>query len=85
MEILQKMLGHHDWKSMNFPTILWILTGFSRKPFKALQNSGIPQDLESVRFGILQKLLLSFLEILKVLSTQFSVVHRAGGCGYFLE
>ena len=49
---------------------------FDRKPFKVLQNSGIPQDSQPVRFGVLQKLLLSFLAILKVFSTQFSVVHR---------
>ena len=54
---------------MNFDGIL-------RKLFKVLQNSGIPQDLEPARFGILQKLLLSFLEILEFLSTQSSVVHR---------
>ena len=45
---------------------------------KVLQNSGIPQDFES---GILHKLLLSFLEILKFLGTQFSVVNVGGGGG----
>ena len=54
------------------------LTGIPGKPFKILQNSGIPQEFESAGFGILHKLLLSFLEILKFLGTQFSVVHR--GC-----
>ena len=43
-----------------------------------LRNSGIPQHFESDGSGILQKLQLSFLEILKFLGTQFSVVHR--GC-----
>ena len=61
---------------MNFPKILWILTGIPRKSFKVLQNSWIPQYLESARFAIFQKLLLSLLEILKFSSTQFSVVHR---------
>ena len=61
-----------------FPQIFWILTGIPRNSFKVLQNSGIPQDFESAGFGILHKLLLSFLEILKFLGTQFSVVHR--GC-----
>ena len=37
-----------------------------------------PQDFESVGSGILQKLQLSFLEILKFLGTQFGVIHR--GC-----
>ena len=61
-----------------------ILTGIPGNSFKVLQNSGIPQDFESAGFGILHRLLLSFLEILKFLGTQFSVVHREGG-GYFLE
>ena len=46
-----------------------IMTGIPQKPFKVLQNSGIPNDLEPARFGILQKLLLSFLKILRFLST----------------
>ena len=36
--------------------------GSPGQPFKVLQNSGIPQDFEWAGFGILQKLLLSFLE-----------------------
>ena len=44
-----------------------------------MQNSGIPQDFESAGSGILLKLQLSFLEILKVLGTQVSVVHGGGG------
>ena len=48
---------------------------------KFLRNFGIPQDFESAGSGILQKLQLSFLEILKFLGTQFSVVHRGGGGG----
>ena len=44
-----------------------------------LQNSGIPQDSESVGFRILYKLLLPFLEILKFLGTQLSVVHGGDG------
>ena len=63
---------------MNFPKILGILTGIPGKPFKILQNSEIPQDSKSAGFGILHKLLLSFLEILKFLGIQFSVVNR--GC-----
>ena len=55
------------------------LTGIPGKPFKVLRNSGIPQDFESAGSGILQKLQLSFLEILKFLGTQFSVVHGGGG------
>ena len=43
------MLGEHDWKSMNFPKIFWILTGIPRQPFKVLQNSGIRQDLEPAK------------------------------------
>ena len=63
---------------MNFPQIIGILTGLRGNSFKVLQNSGIPQDLESAGFGILHKLLLLFLEILKFLGTQFSVVHWGG-------
>ena len=48
------------------------------KTIQILRNSGIPQDFESASSGLLQKLQLSFLEILKFLGTQFSVVHR--GC-----
>ena len=49
-----------------------------------MQNSGIPQYLGLARFGILQKLLQSFVEILKLFSTQFSVVHGGwGGWGRF--
>ena len=39
----------------------------------------MPQDFESAGSGILQKLQLSFLEILKILGTQFSVVHGLEG------
>ena len=49
-----------------------------RKSFQVLRNSGILQDFQSVGAGMLQKLLLSFLEILKFLRTQFSVLDR--GC-----
>ena len=52
-----------------FPKILWILTGIPGKSLKILQNSGIPQEFESAGFGILHKLLLSFLEIMKFLGT----------------
>ena len=79
--------GRH-WKSCNKCSVS--LTGIPRvflkfceffteipaKPFKILQNSGIPQEFESAGFGILRKLLLCFLEILKFLGTQFGVVHR---------
>ena len=61
---------------MNFPKILWILTRIPGKPFKVVRNSGIPQYFESTGFEILPKLLLSFLEILRFLGTQFSVVHK---------
>ena len=61
------MLSEYDWKSTNTPKILQILTGIPEKPFTFLRNSGIPQDFESVGSGILQKLKLSFLEILKFL------------------
>ena len=73
------MLGEPDQNSKNFPKILWILNGIPGKPFKILQNSGIPQDSESAGSGITYKLLLPFLEILKFLGTQFSVVHGGGG------
>ena len=43
-----------------------------------MRNSGIPQDFESAGSGILQKLQLSFLEILKFLGAQFSVVQGGG-------
>ena len=55
------------------------LIGIPAKPFKLLQNSGIPQDFDSAVFGILHKLPLSFLEILKFLGVQFSVAHGGGG------
>ena len=70
------MLSEYDWKSTNFPKILPILTGILGKPFTFSQYSGIPQDFESAGSGILHKLQLSFLEILKVLGARFSVVHR---------
>ena len=52
------------------------MIGIPAKPFKILQNSGFPQEFKSAGFGILHKLLPSFLEILKFLDTQFSVVYR---------
>ena len=63
---------------MNIPKILLILT---RIPFKILQNSGIPQHFESAEYGILHKLPLYFLEILKRLGTPLTVVHGGGGGG----
>ena len=75
------MLIKPDWNSKNFTKILWILTRIPGKPFKILQNSGIPQASESAGFQILYKLLLPFLEILKFLGTQFSVVDGGGGGG----
>ena len=77
------MLSEYDWKSTNFPKILWILTGIPGKSFKFLRNSGIPQDFESADSGILQKLQWCFLDILKFLGTQFCFLH--GGGGYFQE
>ena len=80
------MFGDLDWNSMNFPQIFGILAGIPGNPFKVLQNSGIPEDFESAGLGILHKLLLSFLEILKFLGAQFNVVHGGWGWGgYFLE
>ena len=67
--------------SINFPQIFGVLTAIPGNSFKVFRNSGIPQDFESAGFGILYKLLLSFLEILKFLGTQFSVVHGGGGGG----
>ena len=67
--------------SPKFFEFFLILTGIPGNSFKVLQNSGISQDFESAGFGILQKLLLSFLEILTFLGTQFSVVHKGGGGG----
>ena len=52
LEILEEMVSEHDWKSTNFRQILYILTGIPGKPFKFLQNSGIPQDFESAGSGI---------------------------------
>ena len=53
----------------------------SRKTIEFFRNSGIPQDFESAGSGILQKLQLSFMEILKFLGTLFSVVRWGGGGG----
>ena len=39
----------------------------------------MPQDFESTGSGILQKLQLFFLEILKILGTQFGVVNGLEG------
>ena len=61
------------------PWILWIWSEFQQN--QNWQNSGIPQDFESAGFGILYKLPLSFLDIMKFLGTQFSVVHLGGGGG----
>ena len=56
--------------------------GIPGKPFEVLKNSGIPQGFESGSFEILHKLLLlSFLEILKFLGTQFSILQLGGGGG----
>ena len=43
------MLSEYDRKFTNFPQILQFLTGIPGKPFKFLQNSGIPQYFESGR------------------------------------
>ena len=72
-----------DRNSMNFTKIFWILIGIPGKPFKVLQNSGFRRDFESAGFGILHKLLLPFLEILKFLGTQFNVVHTGRGVDIF--
>ena len=64
-----------------FPSSSWNFDRIPENSFKVLQNSEIPQDFESAGFGILHKLLLSFLEILKFLGTRFSVVHGGGGGG----
>ena len=74
-------LGEPDWNSMNFRQIFGILTGIPGKSFKVLQNSGILQDFESAGFGILHKLLISFLEILKFLGT--NSVSSIGGVWIF--
>ena len=55
----------------------------SSKTIQNLAKSGIPKDFESARFGILDKLLLSFLEIRKFSGTQFSGVHRRVGVDIF--
>ena len=59
------MLSKLDWKSMNFPKILWILTGIPRKSLKVLQNSGIPRYLESARFAETAIVILGNPEIFK--------------------
>ena len=80
--------GRH-WKSYNkcsvsptglckFHPNFWNFDQNSRKFIEVLQKSGIPQNFESAGSGILHKLLLSILEILKFLGTQFSVVHWGG-------
>ena len=55
----------------------------STKIIQSLAKFCSSQHLESATFRILQKLLLSFLEILKFLSAQFSVVHPWGEGGIF--
>ena len=71
---------------MNFPQNF---LNFDRNSGKTIQNLAKfwnSQEFESAGFGILHKLLLSFLEILKFLGTHFSVVYwRGGGGGNFLE
>ena len=52
-------------KIHEIPQILCILTRIPQKPFKVLHILELPNILKSAVFGILQKLLLSFLEILK--------------------
>ena len=59
---------------MNFPQIFGILTGIPGSSFKVLQNSGIPQDFESAGSGVLHKLQLSFLEILKLFPNSVSSI-----------
>ena len=73
-----RMFSEYDWKSTNSPKFCKFLTGIPGNPFKFLRNFGIPQDFGPAGYGILQKLQLSFLEILKFLGTQFSVVHGDG-------
>ena len=69
---------------MNLLQVFGILTGIQGNSFKVLQDSGIPQDFESAGFGILHKLLLSFLEILTFWEPT-SVSSIGGGGGSFLE
>ena len=60
---------------------------FDRNSKKTIQrfakNSRIPQDFESAGFRILQTVLLSFVEILKFLGIQLSVVLGEGGGDIF--
>ena len=61
-----------------FPTNFVNFNWNSRKAIQFFRNSGIPQKFESAGSEILQKLQFSFLEILKFLGTQFSVILRRG-------
>ena len=79
LEILQEMLNEYDWKSTNFPQILQILSGIPGKPFKFLQNSGIPQHFESAGLWNPAKTAVVLLGNPDVLGTQFCVVHRGAG------
>ena len=72
--------GRH-WKSCNKCSVS--LTGIPRispkgKTIQNLAKLWNSQDSESAGLEILYKLLLPFLEILKFLSTRFSVVHKEG-------
>ena len=79
--------GRH-WKSsdkcsVSLTGIPWIsqksfliLTGIPGKTIQVLRNSGIPQDFESAGFGILHKLPLYFVEILKLLGTPLEKIDQ---------
>ena len=81
MDDIGNPVGNAQWvwlEIRKFPQIFMNFNWNSRKTIQILRNSGIPQDFELAGSGILQKLQLSFLEILKILGTQLSIIHGRG-------
>ena len=79
MDEIRNPAENNQWTWLEIHEFPPNFVNFNRNSRKTIQSLGIPQDFESAVFGILQKLLLSFLEILNFLGIQFSVVHGGGG------